>query len=312
MAGRDLDLPHSTDYFGSQRDFWWNQDYLELLARRWRLERVESVVDVGAGLGHWGVLLTSVLPPQASVVGVERDARSIEQARQRARDLGLSERCSYLQGVAGELPFEDASFDLVTCQTLLIHVPDVSTVLEEMRRITKPGGLIIAAEPNNSASLLVATSPDASESVRARVDRVRFALTCERGKIALGEGNNSVGDLLPGHFAEAGLIEVETFINDKASALVPPYHTEEQQVFRSAWVEDAQERRWIWSREETKRFFLAGGGVERDFDEIWQRRMRELDVSVENLEASKLHTAGGGIHYVVCGRRPYERGRGSE
>jgi SAM-dependent methyltransferase len=304
MTSVHRDQPHSASYFGPQRDFWWNRDYLELLARRWRLEGVRSVLDVGAGVGHWSVLVASVLAPTASVVGVEPDPRSVEQARRRTREAGLAGRCSYAQGAAEALPFEDGNFDLVTCQTLLIHVPDVPAVIKEMRRVTRPGGLVIAAEPNNRASLLVATSADVNESVPARVERIQFALTCERGKVALGEGNNSVGDFLPGLFAEAELTDIETFINDKESALVPPYDSQEQDVLRSAWLDDAAKRRWIWSREEARRFFRAGGGTEHDFDRIWQRRMNEVDRGAKRLEAREFHTAGGGIHYIVRGRRP--------
>lgn len=31
------DTPHSAEYFGEQRDFWWNHDFLQLMARRWNL-----------------------------------------------------------------------------------------------------------------------------------------------------------------------------------------------------------------------------------------------------------------------------------
>lgn len=303
MAGRDRGVPHSSEYFGPQRDFWWNRDYLELLAARWELGQVESAVDVGAGVGHWGMVLASVLSPRASVVGVERDERSVEEARHRAQEAGLAGRTSYVQDVAEALPFEDETFDLATCQTLLIHVPDVRVVLEEMRRVTKVGGLVVAAEPNNSASLLVASGPESGESVEARLDRLRFVLTCERGKIALGEGDNSLGDLLPGHFADVGLTGIETYINDKASALVPPYATEEQEALRAALVEDREQGRWVWPRDDAERYFVAGGGNASGFDEIWARGLAELDARVAQLDQGVLHTAGGGIHYIVCGRR---------
>ena len=39
---------------GEWRDIWWNQDFLELMARRCRVENVSSVLDVGCGAGHWG------------------------------------------------------------------------------------------------------------------------------------------------------------------------------------------------------------------------------------------------------------------
>jgi len=39
--------PHSAAYFNLQRDFWWNPDYLQLLAGRLGLGDVRSVLDVG-------------------------------------------------------------------------------------------------------------------------------------------------------------------------------------------------------------------------------------------------------------------------
>jgi trans-aconitate methyltransferase len=43
---------HPAEYFGEQRDFWWNRDFLTLLGQRWELEKVNTVLDVGCGLGH--------------------------------------------------------------------------------------------------------------------------------------------------------------------------------------------------------------------------------------------------------------------
>ena len=43
--------PHSAAYFDEQRDFWWNHDYLRLVATRIGLERVRSVLDVGDAVG---------------------------------------------------------------------------------------------------------------------------------------------------------------------------------------------------------------------------------------------------------------------
>ena len=135
--------PHSATYFDEQRDFWWNDDFLRLVAARIGLELVRSVLEVGAGLGHWGSTLLEVLSPEACVVGVERDPRWVIQAGERVDELGLTGRCRYVQGVAEALPFKDESFDLVTCQTLLIHVADPTAVIREMRRVVRPGGLLL-------------------------------------------------------------------------------------------------------------------------------------------------------------------------
>jgi hypothetical protein len=52
---------HSAEYFGAERDLWWNRDFLELLSRRFRLGTARSLLDVGSGLGHWGALLAPLL-----------------------------------------------------------------------------------------------------------------------------------------------------------------------------------------------------------------------------------------------------------
>lgn len=248
--------------------------------------------------------MLGLLSPEASVVGVERDPRWVIRAGERADELGLTGRCRYVQGVAEALPFEDESFDLVTCQTLLIHVADPTAVISEMRRVVQPSGLLLLSEPNNLAGFLVADSTTAGKSVAELIERIAFALICERGKAAVGEGNGSVGDLLPGMLAEAGLVDIQCMLNDKTFALTPPYERDDQRALRDVIIANAESDRWVWSREEAKRYFVAGGGPENEFTPRWERRLKESRETARQLAASRLHTAGGGIHYLVSGRRP--------
>jgi SAM-dependent methyltransferase len=296
--------PHSAAFFNPQRDFWWNEDYLQLIAARFGLGGVRSALDVGAGVGHWGRLLLPLLASEATIVGTERDPRWVTKANETATSIGIDHRCRYVQGVAESLAFDDESFDLVTCQTLLIHVADVHAVIGEMVRVLRPGGLLLVAEPNNLAGQLVADSATRDRAMDQVVERVAFALVCERGKAALGEGDSSVGDLLPGYFASAGLLEVQTFLNDKTFELVPPYASPAQQALRTAILEDAEIDRWGGLYEaEARRYYLAGGGDQDAFQRRWQRRMTEVHETAGQLKSSRLHTAGGGLEYVVAGRR---------
>src|SRR5215213_8899856 len=100
MTSEMYQEPHSAAFFNPQRDFWWNGDYLQLLADRLRLDEVRSALDVGAGIGHWGSLLLPVLAEEADMVGVERDPRWVARARERATELGVADRCRYVEGVA--------------------------------------------------------------------------------------------------------------------------------------------------------------------------------------------------------------------
>jgi ubiquinone/menaquinone biosynthesis C-methylase UbiE len=157
---------HSAAFLNTpQRDFWWNRDFLELVARRLDLSPVRRVLDVGAGMGHWSTALLGVLPPDATLVGLDREPRWVERAQQDVNEPGVGERCRFMQGVAEQLPFEQESFDLVSCQTLLIHVPDPIAVIAEMRRVVRPGGLLLLSEPNNLAGMLVADTVIADKPV---------------------------------------------------------------------------------------------------------------------------------------------------
>jgi SAM-dependent methyltransferase len=298
------EAPHSAAYLGATRDFWWNRDHIELFGRRLGFDALHSVLDVGAGRGHWGRLLSHALPPDATVHGIDLEPRWVEEATRLAAERGLGDRFSYSRAAAEELPFADASFDLVTCQTLLMHVPDPHLVIGEMTRVTKPGGLVLAAEPNNRSLTLMGSSVTAHMGVDERVDLVRFYLVCERGQRALGKGDSSVGDLVPGYFADAGLERIEAFLSDKTSMMLPPYDGDEQRALSEQYALDAERGAWGWSREQAHEYFTAGGGAEEEFDAVWQRRMDETRREADAIAAGTFHNAGGAIHYIVAGRRP--------
>jgi hypothetical protein len=172
-----------------------------------------------------------------------------------------------------------------------------------MLRVTRPGGQVIAAEPNNVVSSLVASSLSLGSSIEDLLDDVRFCMTCERGKIALGEGNDSVGDLLPGYFSEAGLVDIEACLSDKTSVMLPPYATPEQQALRNNVLEAARSGDWGRSRAESRRLFVAGGGTDARFDAAWERGIGEARAAAEAIDAGAYHSALGGLHYLVAGRR---------
>jgi SAM-dependent methyltransferase len=305
MGAEEAEAPHSAAFFGAVRDFWWNLDQIEVFAQRVGLENVRSALDVGSGVGHWGRLLSNVLPPDATVVGIDTEPRWVEEATARAADAGLGDRFSYRLAAAEELPFDDESFDLVTCQTVLMHVADPRGVIDEMVRVTKRGGLVVAAEPNNRILTLMDTSVSAGAPLDERLDVVRFYVTCEYGKIALGHGNNSIGDLVPGFFNDAGLLEIQACQSDKVSLMVPPYEGDDQQALKEAYIADAEQGGgWGWTKEEARLYYRAGGGDPGEFDGMWERRMEEARRLAAAVQDGTYNTAGGDVLYLVSGRRP--------
>lgn len=295
---------HSADYFGDTRDHWWNRDYLALLGQRWGLSGVRDALDVGCGVGHWGMLLGEQLPPDARVTGVDREAVWVEKATGRALARGLAGRYRYVQGTAEALPFGDDSFDLVTCQTVLIHVPDPAAVLAEMVRVARPGGVIAVCEPNNLAHAVMADATTFAGPVDELVAMVGFQMVCERGKVALGEGNNSIGQLLPAMFAERGLVDLRVSMNDRAVPLVPPYREPWERAMLEEMMDFAEREHGLWSHDETRRFYLAGGGGEEDFARGWGLALRLVRRAADEVRAGTYRLAGGVVGYCVSGRKP--------
>lgn len=294
---------HSAEYFGDTRDYWWNADFIALIGRRFAFDRMHDVLDVGCGVGHWAQVLASALPPDVRVTGVDRDPSWVDKANARAASRGLSDRFRYQLAEAQALPFPDASFDLVTCQTLLIHVADPGAVIADMVRVARPGGLVLAAEPNNLANSLIMNAISLSDPVEKILAGVRLQLLCERGKAALGEGNNSVGDVVPGLFVSAGLSDVTVYLNDKTNALLPPYASAEQRAMLEEFYDFESRDFWIWSRADTLRYFIAGGGIEAEFSELWESVKGGTEGFVKAIADQTYSHSGAALNYLVGGTK---------
>src|SRR5438105_7288154 len=117
-------MPHSSDQFGPQRDFWWHPDFLRLMAARWRLAQAASLADIGCGQCHWSRLLYPFLRQPARFAGVDREPEWVAAASRifpQAFDVP-ADFLSFLQGDATHIPLPDNSFDVVTAQTVLMHL----------------------------------------------------------------------------------------------------------------------------------------------------------------------------------------------
>ena len=80
-------------------------------------------------------------------VGVDIDEATVEHARSR---YGLEFR----RADVGELPFDDASFDLVASFETIEHVEDGERVLRELSRVLTADGLLVVSTPNADESLV--------------------------------------------------------------------------------------------------------------------------------------------------------------
>lgn len=292
---------HSAEYLREHRDFWWNLDFLELMAKRWDLKHVHTLLDVGCGMGHWGQLLEPFLPKNGVIHGIDREEEWINHAKTRTNR--FKKRFNYQVSKAERIPFPDHSFDMVTCQTLLLHVHDVTAVLKEMTRVLKPGGQLVVVEPNNSITEIVFDTVSYKESAKESGRAVQFHMDCERGQQKLGHGFSSIGDLLPAYFKQLNLSEISVYLSDKTTPLIPPYDTPEQQAFIRLLKEWYEGEYFVWDKGESKKYFLANGGSEEEFAADWAFIKERCRKRIEAIEEGTYATSGGCLLYLISGRK---------
>lgn len=106
--------------------------------------RGKRVLDLGCGDGWFSVILAK---RGAKVTGFDVSVEAVRTARDRGSANDVVDRTSFAVASAYELPFQDATFDLVSGMAILHHVSDKQRVALELRRILKPGGRAVFMEP---------------------------------------------------------------------------------------------------------------------------------------------------------------------
>jgi ubiquinone/menaquinone biosynthesis C-methylase UbiE len=107
------------------------------------LPRGGSVLDVGCGTGTFAISLAASRP-DAEVIGIDGDPEILALARAKRG----ADAVEWREGLAGELPFEDGSFDVVTTSLVLHHLlrEQKREAMAEARRVLKPGGGFFIAD----------------------------------------------------------------------------------------------------------------------------------------------------------------------
>ena len=112
--------------------------------RYWWAAQVASgrdVLDAACGTGYGTVILAEA--GSRNVTGIDLSVDAVDGAAKR-----LGDRGSVLQADVRDLPFEDDSFDLITCFETIEHVEDGAKVIAEFRRVLREDGLLLISSPN--------------------------------------------------------------------------------------------------------------------------------------------------------------------
>jgi SAM-dependent methyltransferase len=156
-----------------EQEYWWHRarrQMVRLLLRRYRIPPRVCWLDLGCGTGGNLGLLDERDPD--FVVGVDLSPVALELAVKKNLHVRFVRA-----DIGRTLPFADAAFDLVTSFNVLYHawISDESAVLAEVRRVLRPGGLMLATEP---AFAILARTLDVVVMTRRRYRSREFAGLC--------------------------------------------------------------------------------------------------------------------------------------
>jgi ubiquinone/menaquinone biosynthesis C-methylase UbiE len=104
------------------------------------------ILEVGCGTGDDARMIAEKIGPEGKVVAVDNSKEMINEAQKRHKEKGLP--LEFVVGDTTALDFDSEIFDGCHFDRLLIHVPDPDKAVQEMVRVLKSGGRLVAFEPD--------------------------------------------------------------------------------------------------------------------------------------------------------------------
>ncbi|HTD99171.1 MAG TPA: methyltransferase domain-containing protein [Mucilaginibacter sp.] len=105
-----------------------------------QLKSTDHVLDIAAGTGEPGLTIAGLVK-EGTVVGTDLSDKMLLIADANAAERGLKNYTTKAADVC-ELPFEDNTFDAISCRMGFMFFPDMQLAANEMYRVLKPGGRI--------------------------------------------------------------------------------------------------------------------------------------------------------------------------
>lgn len=153
-----------------------------------RIQPHERVLDLGCGPGDGTARIAET---GAVAIGLDYSDGMLAKAKQESVTRGRLTR-----GDAGRLPFKDGAFDKVVCTNSFHHYPDHFAALKEVRRVLKPGGVLVLVDPR-ADNLFGWAAIDVGEKVVFGLDEVRI-FSREAWKRMLADAGFSSAKVEPG------------------------------------------------------------------------------------------------------------------
>ncbi|MGS2761409.1 methyltransferase domain-containing protein [Sinomicrobium sp. M5D2P9] len=120
-----------------------------LVEEQMQIRPGDQILDVGCGTGDDTRRMAELTGKAGKVTGVDISENMVAMARTRHGGTGLP--VEYVTASADKMPFKDASFNSCRMERVLIHVENPGKVIDEIIRVTKPGGRVTILDMETDA-----------------------------------------------------------------------------------------------------------------------------------------------------------------
>ncbi len=131
-------------------DKWWRRKAVRFLKKK---TVSGQCLDVAIGTADLSIELARQLP-DLTITGIDLSTEMMRLGEKKVIEKGLQNRISFQETSALDMPFADATFDVVTCGFGIRNFSDLDRGLREMIRVLKEGGVMLVLEfsyPENKA-----------------------------------------------------------------------------------------------------------------------------------------------------------------
>jgi len=193
-------------------------------------------LDVGCGVGLYGLWLAEAVGKDGRVIGIEPEAARVEAARALVGGRLESGRLELREGDGTAIPLPDASVDWLWCGDVLHHIVETERALREFLRVVRPGGRIIIKESQVLSALFLPGHPELER--RIQLAEIRRTLDEGGGRSFQERRQTTLASLRAVGVPE---VAMRTYLLERRAPLGPADHDYIQHtVFTRNWGERIQ------------------------------------------------------------------------